>query len=41
MWYAITLLITVSPIVLGGGLFLGEYVREEFYKYPLYPDSDS
>ena len=38
MWYLFTLVLTVSPIFLGGGYWLFEYVKEEFYKTPLYPE---
>ncbi|CAM2070723.1 hypothetical protein SCOR_35430 [Sulfidibacter corallicola] len=36
MWYFFSLLLTVSPVILGLGAVVGHFVADEFYEYPLY-----
>lgn len=41
MWYIAAFLLTVSPIIVGIGAVIGNFVVDEFYKYPLYDNYDN
>lgn len=34
----VSLIIIAVPIVMGIGAFMGEYLKDELYAYPLYDD---